>query len=154
MPQRSSAGELRALVRKHSHKAFSGYTAWTFDDFSRENLKQYLAKHGNAAAKAAAKKKDATRDELVSAAQSAYASTSTAGGANYASATRYLASATSAAKKDAFDAWSQTDLKAYLDSYGIPAPQGTKLEEVEGVGSQAIDLLQVRNVVSQRDTLR
>ncbi|PNY24778.1 Stress response protein ish1 [Tolypocladium capitatum] len=136
VPQRSSVDELRALVRKHSHKASTGWTAWTFDDFSRENLEQYLAKHGNAAAKAAAAKKDATRDELISVAQSAYSSASTAGGANYASATSYLASATSAARKDSFDTWSHTDLKAYLDSYGITVPQGSKLEELKALARE------------------
>lgn len=107
-----------------------GGRAWTFDDFSYDSLKQYLSKNGNAAAKAAAQKKDATRDELLSAAQSAYASASSAGGSNYASVTSYLASATNAAKQTTFDAWTETDLKAYLDSYGIPVPQGSKLEDL------------------------
>ncbi|KAL3961559.1 hypothetical protein ACCO45_003082 [Purpureocillium lilacinum] len=147
VPQRSNTDKLRALVRKHSHKALSGWTAWTFDDFSRKNLQEYLSKHGDKAAKAAAKKKDASRDELVKAAQSAYSSASTAGGATYASATSYLSSATAAAKGDAFDSWSHSDLKAYLDSYGVPAidllqawdivPGGTifaKLEETAREG--------------------
>ncbi len=133
VPQRSNTDELRALVRKHSHKALSGWTAWTFDDFSRKNLQEYLSKHGDKAAKAAAKKKDASRDELVKAAQSAYSSASTAGGATYASATSYLSSATAAAKGDAFDSWSQSDLKAYLDSYGVPVPQGSKIEELKAL---------------------
>jgi len=131
VPQGSKKNELLALVRKHSHKAASGYTAWTFDDFSYDNLKNYLIKNGDAAAKKAAEKKDAGRDELMSAAQSAYTSASSAGGSNYASATNYLASATAAAKKTAFDSWTDTDLKAYLDSYGVSSPQGSKLEELK-----------------------
>jgi hypothetical protein len=130
VPHASNKDQLRALVRKNSHKAASGWNAWTFDDFSYDNLKNYLAKNGDAAAKAAAEKKDATRDELLSAAQSAYASASSAGGSNYASVTSYLASATDSAKQNAFDSWSETDLKAYLDSYGIPVPQGSKLEDL------------------------
>jgi len=130
VPHASKTDELRALVRKNSHKAASGWNAWTFDDFSYDNLKNYLAKNGDAAAKAAAQKKDATRDELLSAAQSAYASASSAGGSNYASATSYLASATDSAKQATFDAWTETDLKAYLDSYGIPVPQGSKIEDL------------------------
>jgi len=39
VPQASKKDELRALVRKHSHLAASGWSAWTFDDFSVENLK-------------------------------------------------------------------------------------------------------------------
>ena len=131
VPQGSKKNELEALVRKHAHKAASGWTTWTFDDYSYDNLKSYLEKNGDAAAKAAVKKKDATRDDLVSAAQSAYASASKAGGTNYASVTSYLSATATAVKQSAFDSWSETELKAYLDSYGIPVPQGTKLEELK-----------------------
>jgi hypothetical protein len=130
VPQGSTTDQLRALVRKNAHKAASGWTAWTFDDFSYDNLKNYLAKNGDAAAQKAAEKKDATREELVSAAQSAYASASSAGGSNYASATSYLSAATNTAKQNAFESWTETELKAYLDSYGIPVPQGSKIEEL------------------------
>lgn len=131
IPQGSNKNELQALVRKHAHKAASGWNAWTFDDFSYDNLKDYLSKHGDAAAKKAAEKKDASRAELVSAANSAYSSASTAGGANYASATDYLASATATAKQTVFDTWTESELKAYLDSYGVKIPQGSKLEELK-----------------------
>ncbi|KAH8177749.1 putative stress-responsive nuclear envelope protein [Sarocladium implicatum] len=131
VPQGSKQDDLKALVRKHAHKAATGYSAWTFDDYNADNIKAYLNKHGDAAAKKAAAKKDATRDELVSAAQSAYSSASKTGGAEYAAATDYLASTSNDAKKHAFDSWSETDLKAYLDSYGIPVPQGSKLEELK-----------------------
>jgi hypothetical protein len=40
VPHASKKDELRALVRKNAHKATnSGWNAWTFDDFSYENLK-------------------------------------------------------------------------------------------------------------------
>lgn len=39
VPQASKTDELRALVRKHSHKASTGYSTWTFDDYTYENLK-------------------------------------------------------------------------------------------------------------------
>jgi len=51
VPHASKTDELRALVRKHSHKAASGWTAWTFDDLSYDNLKAYIAASGDAAAK-------------------------------------------------------------------------------------------------------
>lgn len=133
VPQQSNVDSLRALVRKHSHKISTGGNAWTFDDFSRDTLKNYLAKHGDAAAKAAAEKKDATRDELFSVAHSAYSSASTAGGTGFASMTSAIAAATENAKASTFDAWSETDLKAYLDSYGISVPQGSKLEELKAL---------------------
>ncbi|KAF7545436.1 hypothetical protein G7Z17_g9184 [Cylindrodendrum hubeiense] len=131
VPQGSKKNELEALVRKHSHKAATGWSAWTFDDFTYDNLKNYLVQNGDAIAKKVAEKKDSTRDELVSAAQSAYSSASTAGGSDFASATSYIASVTASAKNNAFDTWSESELKAYLDSYGIPVPQGSKLEDLK-----------------------
>lgn len=133
VPQASNTDELRALVRKNSHKAVNGWNVWTFDDFSLENLKDYLNRNGNAAAKTVSEKKDATRDELLSAAQSAYASASSAGGSTYASATSYLTSATDVAKQSTFETWTESDLKAYLDSYGVPVPQGSKIEELRAL---------------------
>ncbi|UZP35663.1 hypothetical protein NXS19_003479 [Fusarium pseudograminearum] len=131
VPQGSKKNELEALVRKNAHVAAHGGNAWTFDDFSYDNLRKYLERNGDAAAKQIAEKKDATRDELYDAAQSAYSSASSAGGSTWASATSYLTSATNSAKQSAFDEWTEADLKAYLDSYGVPVPQGSKLEELK-----------------------
>ena len=64
-------------------------------------------------------KSAATRDELLSAAQSAFASASSAGGEQYASMTSYLAQSTDSAKESAFNTWSESDLKSFFDSYGI-----------------------------------
>lgn len=131
VPQASKTDELRALVRKHAHKAANGYSIWTFDDYTVENLRDYLKSNGDAAAKKVADKSGATRDELVSAVQSSYASASSAGGDTYASITSYLAASTASAKSNAFDTWSESDLKSYLDSYGVPVPQGSTLNELK-----------------------
>jgi hypothetical protein len=88
-------------------------------------FRSYLAATGNEAAQKAANQAGATRDDLVEAAQHYYAEASKSSGPVYASATSYLAKATDAAKDSAFDTWSDSDLKAYLDSYGVPVPQGT-----------------------------
>lgn len=117
--QGSKTDELRALVRRNSHKAAHPYSAWTWDDLSYDNLKKYLAESGNAAAQKVGDSSSATRDDLLEAAQSAYSSASSAGGGSYASATSYLAQATEVAKKSTFNTWSESELKAYLDSYGI-----------------------------------
>ncbi|CAN8101769.1 unnamed protein product [Discula destructiva] len=130
VPQASKTDELRALVRKHAHKAASGYSIWTFDDYTVENLREYLKANGDAAAKKTAEKSGATRDELVDAAQSAYASASSAGGDAYASVTSYLAKSTDSAKAAAFDTWSESDLKKYLESYGVPVPQDSTIDQV------------------------
>lgn len=133
VPQGSKTDELRALVRKNAHKAASGWTAWTWDDLSLENLRSYIASSGNAAAKKVSDKTGATRDELVDAAQSAYLSASSAGGGSYASATSFLTKATDTAKDGLFDTWSESELKAYLDSYGIPVPQGSEINELRAL---------------------
>jgi hypothetical protein len=119
VPHASKIDELRALVRKNADKAASGWNAWTFDDWSYQKLKDYLASSGDATAKKVSEKSGATRDELLAAAQSAYASASSVGGSSYASVTSYLSQATDSAKSSAFDTWSESELKSYLDSYGI-----------------------------------
>lgn len=77
-----------------------------------------------------AQRADVNRDELVKHAQDTYAKASKAGGANFASATSYMAQATGTAKDSTFDTWSHSDLKAYLDSYGIPVYQGSNINEL------------------------
>lgn len=119
VPQASKSDELRAMVRRNSHKAWTTWNSWSFDNWSIENLREYLKANGDAAAKKTAEKSSATRDELVSSAQSAYSSASSAGGSTYASATSYLAKATDSAKTSTFDTWSESELKKYLESYGV-----------------------------------
>jgi len=81
----------------------------------------------------AANKAGASRDDLLKQAQDSYAKASKSGGTNYASVTSYLASATDAAKDTTFDTWSDSDLKSYLDSYGVPAYQGTNTNELKAM---------------------
>lgn len=120
-------------MRKNAHKAATGWTAWTWEDLSYDHLRNYLASSGNAAAKKVSEKSGATRDELVQAAQSVYSSASSAGGDSYASATSFLSRATDSAKASLFDTWSESELKAYLDSYGVPVPQGSTLNELRAL---------------------
>ncbi|TGJ81518.1 hypothetical protein E0Z10_g7245 [Xylaria hypoxylon] len=131
VPQASKTDELRALVRHNSHKSASGYNAWTWDDLSYQHLKKYLVNSGDSAAKKAGESASATREDLVKAAQDAYASASSVGGGSYASATNYLAQTTQAAKDSVFDTWSESELKSYLDSYGVQVPQGSTLNELK-----------------------
>ena len=65
------------------------------------------------------------------AAQSYHSQASKSGGTGYASVTSYLAKQTDAAKDSVFDTWSDSELKSYLDSYGVPVPQGTKSNELK-----------------------
>lgn len=84
--------------------------------------RDFVVKYGDAGSQALANKASATRDDLVSAARSAYSSAVTAGGERYNAVTSYIASASDAAKDNAFDAWSESELKSYLDSFGIVRP--------------------------------
>lgn len=79
----------------------------------------------------AAKKSGFTRDDLLKAAQDSYSSASKSGGSNYASVTSYLAASTGAAKDMTFDTWSDSDLKSYLDSYGVKNYQGSTSNELK-----------------------
>ena len=78
----------------------------------------------------AADRAEATRDELVRRAQDVYSKASKAGGASLSTATSYLAQATKSAKDVSLDNWSRSELKAYLDSYGIPVYQGSSINEL------------------------
>lgn len=127
VPQHSEIDELRALVRKHGHIAAGG---WTFEDWSMANLQKFLLSNGDAAAQSVANKATATRDDLVGAAKSAYSSALAAGGEQYDAVTKYLAQTATDAKSNAFDTWSESELKSYLDSCGIPTPQGTKIDSL------------------------
>jgi hypothetical protein len=126
VPQNSKRDELVKQVRLNRHKAATGWSAWTFDTWTVENLQKYLEANG----KKYKKNAKATRDDLVKQAQDNYASASKSGGTNYASVTSYLAKNTDAAKDSTFDTWSDSELKNYLDSYGVPNYQGSTTNEL------------------------
>ncbi|RKF73688.1 Stress response protein ish1 [Golovinomyces cichoracearum] len=125
LPHSNKREELLAAVRLNRHKAINGWSAWTFDTWSTDKLKEYLASSGNKASEQISKKAGATRDQLLSAAQDSYTTASKSSGSAYASVTSYLAQQTDAAKDSVFDSWSESELKNYLDSYGVPVPQGS-----------------------------
>jgi len=129
VPQAGKRDQLTAAVRLNKHKAASGWTAWTFDTWTTENLKTWLTTQNNKAAN----KAGATREELLKQAQDNYASASKSGGSAYASVTSYLASATDSAKDTTFDTWSDSDIKSYLDSYGVPTYQGSNSNELKAM---------------------
>merc|ERR1711939_770729 len=132
VPQGSKRDELLAQVRLNKHKAATGWSAWTFDTWTVDNLRKYLESHGKKAKKYA----NANRDELLKQAQDQYASASKSGGSGYASVTSYLAQQTDAAKDTAFDTWSDSDLKSYLDSYGVPNYQGSTTNELRALAKK------------------
>lgn len=126
VPQHGKRDELVAAARLHQHKAASGWSAWTFDTWTTENLRKWLSTQNNKAAK----KAGATREELLKQAQDSYYRASKSGGSNYASVTSYLAAATDSAKQSTFDTWTDSELKAYLDSYGVTGYEKSTTEEL------------------------
>jgi len=133
VPQGGKKDELLASVRLNKHKAATGYSAWTFDTWTTDNLRNWLSTQGDKAAK----KSGATREDLVKAAQQQYAKASASGGTAYASVTSYLATATDSAKDTAFDTWSDSDLKSYLDSYGVKNYQGSTSNQLRALARQS-----------------
>ncbi|KAJ5135105.1 uncharacterized protein N7515_004383 [Penicillium bovifimosum] len=126
VPQNGKRDELVAAVRANAHKAAGGWNQYNFDTWDKEHLVKYLS----AVNSKAAKKADASREELVKNAEEYYAKASKAGGEQYASATAALAQATGTAKDATFDQWSESELKKYLDNYGIPVYQGSSINEL------------------------
>ncbi|KAK6543937.1 hypothetical protein TWF694_000655 [Orbilia ellipsospora] len=126
VPQTSKKDELVALARLHKYKAARGYNAWTFDTWTVENLKTWLQNQGHAVSESATE----SRDDLIASAQAAYASASSAGGEAYATVTSALAQATDYVKDNTFETWSDSELKAYLDSYGVKTYQGSTKNEL------------------------
>ncbi|MCJ1340646.1 hypothetical protein MMC09_005942 [Bachmanniomyces sp. S44760] len=129
VPQGGKKDDLVAAVRLNKHKAASGYSAWTFDTWTTENLKKWLSSQNNKAAS----KSGATRNDLLKQAQDSYSKASKSGGSSYASVTSYLAASTDTVKANTFDNWSESELKSYLDSYGIKTYQGSNINELRAV---------------------
>lgn len=126
VPQNGKRDELVATVRANAHKAAGGFNQYNFDTWDKEHLVNYLSAMNSKAVK----KADASREELLKHAKDSYAKASKAGGEHYASATSSIAKATGSAKDASFDQWSQSDIKQYLDSYGIPVYQGSSINEL------------------------
>ncbi|OOQ91802.1 putative stress response protein (Ish1) [Penicillium brasilianum] len=126
VPQYGKRDELLAKVRANAHRASGGWNEYNFDTWDKEHLLKYLSAMNSKAAK----KADASREELIKQAKDSYTKASKAGGEHYASATKNLAEATGTAKQATFENWSHSDLKKYLDSYGIPVYQGSSINEL------------------------
>jgi len=117
-----------AQVRLNKHKATTGYSAWTFDTWTTDNLKNWLSSQN--------KKATGSRDQLVKQAQDAYSSASSSGGSHFASVTSHLTESTNAAKDSTFETWSDSELKSYLDSYGVPNYQGSTINELRAMAKK------------------
>ena len=129
-PQNGNRDELLAKVRLHRHKIANGYGTWTFDTWTYEDLKKYIDDQVNKGANAASSATSTTREELLKQAQKTYDEAKSSGGSAYASVISTMAKATDSVKQNTFETWSDSDLKNYLDSYGIETYQGTTRNEL------------------------
>jgi hypothetical protein len=117
VPQGSKLDELRALMRHNAHRAKvrAGFYDDAFDTWSTEQLQAFLGK-----------KVKGTRDELISLAHKQYSSASAKGGDVWKTMTAEGAKVTG----HVFEHWSESDLRHFLDSYGIGVDQGSKRSEL------------------------
>lgn len=151
MPHPSTRDKLVATVRRNSRlvslklqsasDSAKNYVADSvFDSWSDSKLKEFLDKNSIKAPQGSGRnellalvrrnKAYYTGDTVSASASSAYDSATSYGGEKVAQAT----DAASGYKQDAFDTligqWSDSRLKEYLDSRGVPAPQGSKRDEL------------------------
>lgn len=133
VPQASKKDELVALVRRNKHKAVqqtqpSG--SWWFDTWSTDAIAKQLKDLGA--------KAEGTREELVQRLYDAYSSAKASGQDAYNAASasadkvaQQSGEAWAKFRKESFEQWSDSDLRAYLESYGVVQPKDTHSQLVQ-----------------------
>ncbi|KAK9244927.1 hypothetical protein V1506DRAFT_539708 [Lipomyces tetrasporus] len=122
VPEKTSTQELQDLVWRNRKAPIATYDSWAFYSWPLEDLQNWLKEQGNAAA--------GTRDQLAVKAGEYFNSMKQEGGERYNLALSTLQEWYNSGKDLAFDTWSDSDLKAYLDTYGVPVYQGTTRNEL------------------------
>jgi len=150
-PQPSTRDKLVAAVRRNSRLAShqvkykAAQAAGTvsdsvFDSWSESSLKEFLDKNGvkipqgsnmnELRALARRNKAYYAGDTVSESAKSAYGKATAAGADQASKATDTASQYGQAAFDKAVESWSDTRLKAYLDSRGVPVPQNGKRDEL------------------------
>lgn len=114
--------KLLQLVKENSKTPASVFGSWSFENWSTEDLQKWLKQQGE--------KAQGTRDELLKAGSAHLSKAKENGEDNYNKAIENLKNGVDSYKSTTFDKWSDSDLKAYLDTYGIKTYQGTKRNEM------------------------
>ncbi|KAK9455208.1 hypothetical protein V1511DRAFT_337917 [Dipodascopsis uninucleata] len=120
VPVDISRDRLRKLVWEHRNDPVVNY--WTFESWSLPDLQNWFKEQG--------KSISGTRDQLATKASQYYDAMKSEGGDKYQTATSKLKSLFQSGKDLAFDTWSDSDLKSYLDSYGVKVYQGSTRNEL------------------------
>ncbi|KAK9479217.1 hypothetical protein V1514DRAFT_328779 [Lipomyces japonicus] len=122
-PDNTPSDRLRELVWSHKNVPVSSSAgAWSFEAWSADDLQNWLREQGQAVT--------GTRDELAEKASDYIESIKNQGGDSYQIASQKVADWYHSSKDSAFQSWSDSDLKSFLDSYGIPTYQGTTRNEL------------------------
>lgn len=121
---KTSREKLVDLVQKNKNKVIkdTNLGPWSFDAWSTEELQNWLKEQG--------KKADGQREQLVETAQDYLNRAKDAGSGQYNAIVQSLQNSVDQYKQVSFDKWSDSDLKAYLDTYGVKTYQGSKRNEL------------------------
>ncbi|KAK9353103.1 hypothetical protein V1523DRAFT_412097 [Lipomyces doorenjongii] len=122
VPEKMSTEELQGLIWQNRKAPITVYDSWSFYSWSLEDLQNWFKEHGNPVA--------GTRDQLAVKAGEYFDALKNEGGDKYNQALTKVREWYDSGKDMAFDKWSDSDLKAYLDSYGVPVYQGTPRNEL------------------------
>lgn len=115
--------KLVELVQQNKQKAIQSVPgSWTFDAWSTEDLQKWLKQQN--------KKADGQRQDLVNTAQDYLNRAKDSSTEQYNAVVQSLQDSVNGYKQSSFDKWSDSDLKAYLDTYGIKTYQGSTRNEL------------------------
>lgn len=120
-PEGASKDDLLKLVNRYRNAAGSQWDS-LFESWDQKKLEKWLSEQGQAA--------KGTHDQLVKEASKYLDQAQHVLGAKYDVLSADLDKQYKEAKKTSFSEWSDSDLKAYLDTYGIPTYQGSTRNEL------------------------
>ncbi|KAK9238022.1 hypothetical protein V1525DRAFT_456181 [Lipomyces kononenkoae] len=122
VPEKMSTKELQDLIWQNRKAPITAYDSWSFYSWSMDDLQDWLKEQGNTVT--------GTRDQLADRASKYFKEIKAEGGDKYQQSVMKIREWYNSGKDMAFDKWSDSDLKAYLDSYGVPVYQGSTRNEL------------------------
>ncbi|KAK9368278.1 hypothetical protein V1509DRAFT_82081 [Lipomyces kononenkoae] len=122
VPEQMSTKELHDLIWQNRKLPISVYDSWSFYSWSLDDLQNWLKEQGNTVT--------GTRDHLADKAAKYFKEVKAEGGEKYHQALVKIREWYNTGKDVAFDKWSDSDLKAYLNTYGVPVYEGTPRNEL------------------------
>lgn len=130
-PEGATKDELVKLVNRYRNAAGNQWSG-LFESWDSKKIQSWLSEQGKTA--------KGTHDELVKEASKYLDQAQHVLGEKYDVLSADLDKQYKQAKKTSFSEWSDSDLKAYLDTYGIPNYQGSKRNELLAKARQNLGL--------------